>query len=201
MTPLRSARRRRWAHGTTCKWLVNKKMNTNRVNKRKNEIMATDVSMQKNKQSKIQTRQGSERQPGKVSEGKEEEKHTAEGVANRRSAPRSASRSASPAYPRPASPAAAAIATNRLASAFFARAFFCGRSSQACGRWPRLTTYAARSGERSGGGAHTGVCGLAHSVAPSCADEVPIEPSASARARISQLGSISESSDRAGLMR
>ena len=32
-------------------------------------------------------------------------------------------------------------------------------------------------------------------------DGVPIEPSASARARISQLGSISESSDRAGLMR
>ena len=113
--------------------------------------------------------------------------------------PESASRSASRSMcasriSRPASPAAAAIAANRLASAFFARAFFLRARSLSSLRTVAASdnVFAAGSGERSGGGAHTGVCGLAHSVAPSCADEVPIEPSASARARISQLGSISD---------
>ena len=60
----------------------------------------------------------------------------------------------------------------------------------------------AGTGDSSDGDPHTGVCGFAHTAASNpCADEVPIEPPASARARISQLGSISESSDRAGLMR
>ena len=117
------------------------------------------------------------------------------------SAPRSALRSACASrISRPASPAAAAIATNRLASAFFSRVFFLRARSLASLR--ALAASANDGGERAGGGAHTGVCGLAHNGASRDAPlQAKVDPGSAARARISQLGSISESSDRAGLMR